>query len=258
VTLPKHIIWQKTYQVETLAGDEVHLWLIRFRPDKEEIEELLTVLSGEEKERAAHYHFDKDRDRFIFAHGYLRILLGQYLGKNPTEFKFFFNEHGKPHIRAADGSSPFRFNVSHSADLSLLGVTRKQEIGVDLERIRPDFSYDEIIRQFFSAQEIARIHAQPEALKRESFYRFWTLKEACLKAQGTGLSESLSRVQDLSIKNNRLIFPAGGRERKAGYRCFARQFFPEVGYVATVVVCGRVSRVEYFEWAGQVGRSQSK
>ncbi len=251
----EHITWQKTHSVKITAEAELHLWRIRFRPDKKAIGELATLLSREEKERAERFRFNADRERFVFAHGYLRILLGQYLCKNPAEIKIFLNDKGKPGIRADDGSTPLRFNVSHSADLSLLGITRFHEIGVDMERIRPDFSYDEIIRQFFSAQEITRIRAQTETQKREIFYRLWTLKEACLKAPGTGLSESLSRVQNISIKDDRLVFPAGSRERNAGYRWFARQFSPEAGYVATAVVCGRINRVEYLEWDGGIRKT---
>ena len=244
----ENIIWQKTRQAAIPAENELHLWLIRFRPDKETISVLNTLLAQEEKERAKGYHFTKDRERFIFARGHLRILLGRYLGIAPAEVKFLFNEYKKPSVQAIDRNRAIQFNVAHSADLSLVGVTFRQEIGVDVEYVNPDFSFDEILRQFFSGQEAARINAQPEVQRRETFYRLWTLKEAYLKALGIGLSQSLSLTQNLFIKNEHLIFPGEDREQKSGYRWFARQFYPQEQYVATVVVRGELHNVKYLEW----------
>jgi 4'-phosphopantetheinyl transferase len=54
-----------------------------------------------------------------------------------------------------------RFNLSHSADVVLLAFTRNKNIGVDVERIRPEFAAKEIAGRFFSQEEVALLRALP-------------------------------------------------------------------------------------------------
>ena len=62
-----------------------------------------------------------------------------------------------------------RFNLAHADGLALLAVTRGREIGVDLERVRPDLATEEIAHRFFSAAENASLRALPEDVRPEAF-----------------------------------------------------------------------------------------
>jgi 4'-phosphopantetheinyl transferase len=62
------------------------------------------------------------------------------------------------------------------------------EIGVDVERVRSDFEYEEIAKRFFSVNERAILRTILTERKLEAFYNCWTRKEAYIKAHGKGLS----------------------------------------------------------------------
>jgi 4'-phosphopantetheinyl transferase len=61
-----------------------------------------------------------------------------------------------------------------------------RKLGVDLEKIRPDFINEQIPEHFFSPQEVAKLRALPVLLQEKAFFRCWTRKEAYLKAKGGG------------------------------------------------------------------------
>ena len=134
--------WQPAPKDLHLPDNVVHVWRAELRPCATDL------LSASERERAAQFHFDKDRDRYVAARSILRQLIGRYEQASPEGIQFTYNTYGKP---ALEGSS-LRFNVSHSADLVLLAFTRNKNIGVDVERIRPEFAAKEIAGRFFSQE----------------------------------------------------------------------------------------------------------
>ena len=139
------------------------------------------LLSEDELDRAGHFHFEKDRVAFILARGFLRTLLGRYLG---GEVRFVYGAHGKPALyRAGPG-----FNLSHTDGLVALGLTLDGEIGVDVERIRPMENRDAIAERYFSRSEYGQV------LSDELFFQCWTRKEAYIKAVGGGLSIPLKSI----------------------------------------------------------------
>src|SRR5687768_11242789 len=56
-----------------------------------EVERNFSLLSADEKERAARFHFALHRRRYIAAHGCLRRILGAYLRLDPREVVFARN-----------------------------------------------------------------------------------------------------------------------------------------------------------------------
>ena len=61
-------------------------------------------------------------------------------------------------------------------------------MGVDLEQVRE--LRRGVAERFFSPEECALLAKLPP----ESFFEFWTLKEAAVKASGEGLARGLSRA----------------------------------------------------------------
>ena len=96
---------------------------------------------------------------------------------------------GKPALDPGPGVvASLRFNVSHSADLAVVAVSRGREVGVDLERMRPITEAERIVASFFSAAEVDAFAAIPEPDRAAAFLRGWTRKEAVLKGFGVGIS----------------------------------------------------------------------
>jgi len=70
------------------------------------------------------------------------------------------------------------------------------EIGADVEAVRPLARAGGIASRFFTPSETAAILARADGDERSlAFLRAWTRKEACLKASGDGLGESLASVE---------------------------------------------------------------
>lgn len=162
------------------------------------------------------------QQRFIAAHGGLRELLGRYLGAHPSQVRFVHNGFGKPSLSGRLGSR-LTFNLSHSADLALIGIAADAEIGVDLEYIRDEPDFTEIAQWFFDAVEVEELNRLPSELRARAFLGSWTRKEAYAKARGEGLGATNEIAQPL------------------GWSLYSLQ--PAPGYVGALVVEGSGWRV---------------
>ena len=69
----------------------------------------------------------------------------------------------------------------------LYAVTRGCPIGVDVEDITAAEWRHGLARRFFARAEVAALEALPPQVQHDAFFRFWTLKEAYIKARGLGL-----------------------------------------------------------------------
>jgi 4'-phosphopantetheinyl transferase len=151
-----------------------------------------SVLATDELARAGRFHFEKDRCRFTRCRSALRVLLGRYLDLSPSRVRFICGPNGKPEIAADQNPQQLRFNVSHSANLALIGVGLRHRLGVDIEEIRAEVDIAELADLFFSTRERAGLRSMQDQLRLQAFFACWTRKEAFLKAVGFGLSFPLS------------------------------------------------------------------
>ncbi len=178
----------------TLAAGTVHVWSIGLDPPRTRLDELRGWLCAEERQRAARFRFARHRDRFVAARGQLREILAGYEDVEPAALRFAYGAHGKP--RLAGGS--VRFNLSHSDGEALLAVAAGRDVGIDLERVRPDADCTAVARRFFSRAEATALLALPPAARAAAFFAVWTRKEAFVKARGDGLAVPLADF-DVSI-----------------------------------------------------------
>ena len=141
-------------------------------------------LSAEERARATRMRFDRDRRRFVAAHGFLRALLARQLGCETAAIVFGELENGKPLIAAP--ATALRFNLSHSDANALAAVAIDREVGVDVELLRPLRGGDGLARRVLSNGELAERERAPAA-REAALLVAWTRKEAVMKACGVGL-----------------------------------------------------------------------
>lgn len=170
----------------SLPSAGVHIWGWRLDQVTVEQDEAWRLLSGAEQLRAGRFHFAHHRLRYVAAHGRMRRLLAAYLQCDPASIAYTEGAHGKPALAGQHGADALQFNLSHSADIALLGVARGVEIGVDVEQVQQ--APAGLAAQYFSAQEQAELAALPPAQQDLGFYQCWTRKEAFVKALGTGLT----------------------------------------------------------------------
>lgn len=195
-------IEQSAFRIEgplELGANDVHLWRLNLQATACATENWVSILSADERTRAARYHRDIDRQYFITARSMLRQILGSYLKRDPRALAFAYSEKEKPSLGGAEAGSGIEFNISHSGHLALLAFARSREIGVDVEHIRRDFDTAAIASRFFSAAEQQQLLHLPEEQRSDAFFLCWTRKEAYIKATGKGLSLPLHQF-DVSLE----------------------------------------------------------
>ena len=74
--------------------------------------------------------------------------------------------------------------MSSSGDLILIGLCKKTDIGIDVEKVHQILDMEQIARENFSRQELTYFNCVPD--KTVAFYQIWTRKEAFIKAIGKG------------------------------------------------------------------------
>ena len=169
-----------------LPGAEPHVWRVSLCGHTGTEAAAHALLSADERERAARFHFDRHRRRYAICRAALRQILAGYTGLPAAEIDFSYTAHGKPYLESAR----IAFNVSHSGDLALVAVAAAGEVGVDVEQMRPGIEREGIER-YFSPHEAQVLRGLPPGLQNRAFYNCWTRKEAYLKATGKGLSGRL-------------------------------------------------------------------
>ena len=178
-----------------LEASAIHVWRIPIAGSVDP-----HALDRPELERAARFHRDEDRLRFIASHAGVRAILGSYLGVEGTTLRFEISSHGKP--RLANGGA-MRFNLAHSGQLALLAVACDREVGVDVER-HSLVEHLSLARGYFSPAEVAAIAAASPASVEVAFFRCWSRKEAFIKACGLGLSLPLDTF-DVTFDDERRV-----------------------------------------------------
>lgn len=180
------MIQKCTHTFPTLSPNTVYL----FYADVSSLEHINTEVftawfSLSEQKHLESLVFEKDKKLYKLSHLLLRWVLSAYVEKTPDQLEFNVNDYGKPFLKGAGNIS---FNLSHSSGLAVLAVSIDQPIGVDIEQV--DYSKDvhTILDHFFHPKEVAQFKPLTKTQKSKFFYKFWTLKEAFIKAKGMGLS----------------------------------------------------------------------
>lgn len=188
---------------ELLCAAEIHLWLLADDASIDSclLEEFRRLLTADERRREHSYRFRKDQRRYLITRGLVRTVLSRYCQVMPHEWLFTHNAHGRPAIANDEpAAKEISFNISHTAGLMVVGVTRCPALGVDAEYIRQRPAAARLAERFFSSSEVAALRALPVEQQSQRFAEYWTLKESYIKACGRGLSIPLD-VCSFSIRD---------------------------------------------------------
>jgi len=117
----------------------------------------------------------------------MRQIMAAQLGVDAASLRWQIGSHDKPHLLGHPG---WHFNLSHSGDWALLGMSPSAPIGVDIECHKEMRDMTGIVRHQFSATEQAAFLTIACEAQVDWFFSVWSRKEACLKALGSGLSVS--------------------------------------------------------------------
>ena len=169
---PYELDWWST-SVEALSADA--------------FDELASVCSGVEMQRAERFVFARDRRSYLAAHGLLRLALSAAdPARLPGEWHFANGPHGRPEL-SEQIHSALRFNLSHCATRVTCVVCLELDCGVDVESVSRSQASPAIDAYCLAQSEQTRIDRLAGAEREVEFTRLWTLKEALAKAVGMGL-----------------------------------------------------------------------
>lgn len=238
-------VWPLGPARPSIGADEVHVWRVELGQTPAIIGELGETLSADERERAARFHFEKDRQSYICARGALRSILARYLGRTPGGLSFTYNPYGKPAL--ADESDDLRFNLSHAVGVALCAVARGREVGVDVEWPRAEFATMDVAERFFSRSEVEALRARAEDAPA-AFFNCWTRKEAYIKARGEGLSHPLHTFTVSLAEGASASLLRTDNEPAEAARWTLRALPLGGGYVAALACEGSVERLSLWSW----------
>lgn len=190
-----NVIWKHPPQDLNINSQEVHIWKSNLEQSSINLENSFNILNEAEKNKAKRFHFEKHQKRYIIARSSLKRILSLYLAINPQEIEFHYNDYGKPHLLEKINRINLQFNISHSENIAIYGINCRNLIGVDVEYIRPISDAENLAKRFFSQKEYEYIGKLPSEEKNREFFKFWTAKEAYLKAIGKGISGGLEKVE---------------------------------------------------------------
>jgi len=156
---------------------------------------LIKFISDDRQDFVRRNKNDKVKLASLYAELLLRYGLNQYY--NITD-ELIFDRHddGKPYL---SNHSDIEFNISHTSDMVMCGISDKGSIGVDVEHIRKVNKRTAL--KIFSSNEIAYVNDSDD-ISQTRFLEIWTKKEAYTKYLGTGLRYNLTEIDMLSDEHS--------------------------------------------------------
>lgn len=200
-------------------------------------------LSQDERIRADRLRVATSRNQHVVGRGMARRLLGRKQ-IDPCLISFATEKNGKPYV-----SQPVEarrsFNIAHTDGLVICGIDSQTEdlLGVDVERLdrRTDLA---LAKRYFAQPEIEYLeNCVSETQQRAAFLKIWTLKEAFIKAMGTGLQTPLADFAFDKIESAKpeIQFLNPNLESKTCWSFLSLE--PRPGYVAAVALGANSARI---------------
>jgi 4'-phosphopantetheinyl transferase len=210
--------------------------LVLLRPRRREY---LSLLDTGERARAERFLHEVDRERYIFGHGLLRVLLGRYLNRPPGSIMLQRGEFGKPFL----AGHPIHFNLSDTKDAVLLAVAT-EPIGADIETMDRRTDHKSVAGHFFTPREVGSIAGTADGKRR--FLELWTRKEAVLKASGVGIMDDLHSLE-VGEAHNTMTIVHPDFVRLAAPEYFVRTIHVGAEHVVSVASASPITEVQLFE-----------
>ncbi len=169
--------------IETIPHNKLpaSIRLARSRIDRSHSADGLITEEADELELISH---KGRRGEFVSSRLLLRKLASE-MGYDPSGFKIVKDQYGKPFGEV--GGKKLNLSIAHSESEVVCGISETTPIGVDLEPAERPVE-----------ERLARRigHREEEGLLKEiELIRLWTIKEAMVKLEGSGLRTNLNELR---------------------------------------------------------------
>lgn len=235
--------WNVPHGSVELKSGEIHLWRPDLNRNTNALVGLEQTLSPEELARAGEFRFERDRGRYILAHGALRTIVSGYLNTTPDKPVFRHGAQGKPEL----ASGALHFSMAHSCDLVVWAISGTGPIGVDVEYVRSGVEQD--LDALLSSRARRLLRALPRPARCRAFFQGWTRLEAYVKARGEGLESGLGIFDAFLASGHPLVLQPSGDPQHQGRWCI-HDVSPRPGYVGAVAVPWERCSLKYWTWKG--------
>lgn len=218
--------------------DEIHVWSHTIHFDDPFLREAPYLLSDDELTRANKYHFEKDKRVYESGHVFIRKILSHYTSIEASKLELSPVVNQKPILKEA----PFKlhFNISHSGSKILVAVGFDSDVGIDVEKIIPDFDMDGFAEANYHANELSHFRSLKNNDETDYFYKIWTRKEAWLKLTGEGINDRLKEL-DFSGKPGMVHLAPHGH-----HDLYMTSWNESNEYLATLAAYVNSSKIRFF------------
>ena len=154
-----------------------------------------SLLDDEERDQWRRFLQPGPRRRFALSRAALRTVVSRRLDCKGERIAFGSSPYGKPFAQVQGTPAPISLNVSHSGDHGLIAVAPMGRLGIDVEERSNRHNLDGPIVDVLGPDERSELSRAIGDRKIHMFFRLWTIKEALIKALGTGHLTDVSGFQ---------------------------------------------------------------
>lgn len=228
----------------SLTPGDLDVWFC-FTGDKglqAHLDAYAAMLSEAERGQYEQYPHQDQRHDYLVSRALLRTVLAGYCQCEPAALTFGVNRFGKPEI-LSPSAEDLQFNTAHTHGLTVCVVGRSHLVGIDAEYHTDSASLLKVADDYFSPRELQALHEkETDEDKLADFFRYWTLKEAYLKARGEGLSIPL---HDFSVvlKDGAFVEFCGPEAERWDFRLLLQND----SYTAALAMGAKIQKLRLFK-----------
>ncbi|PJJ95886.1 hypothetical protein CO641_14435 [Lysobacteraceae bacterium NML91-0213] len=177
-------------------------------------EALVPMLDREQRERLDGYRCTRARAESLMGIALARFGIASLAGIPLGAVRLARSKGGKPVAVGHGGAEQVRFSIAHSGGRVLCGFSVRGDLGLDIETAARASGVG-VAMQYFSSSERDDLARQPDSARLRVALRQWTLKEAYLKAIGTGLLRDLASFS-IHLRGEAYVVEDSARPGDAG------------------------------------------
>jgi len=141
------------------------------------------------------YRFQIDRKRHLIGLLLLNMVWKVHF-KKPIRFtNIRYTKFNRPYLP----NSSADFNISHSGDYVVCILSSDSRVGIDIE-FKQNMDLNDFTRTM-NQEQWHEIHQSEDP--HDTFFKYWTMKESAIKADGRGLSIPLT---DIIFDGNKVLY----------------------------------------------------
>ena len=177
-----------SYKVEKhwTPKPDIDVFLLKIADNIDQIN--LDIIPDEQTSEISKYHQSRDRSKRLLARSFLFEHCRDTF--QLTDYGFSFNEYKKPFFKNSD----IQFSFSYSKDYVLVGISKSNAIGVDIEYKNIDSNFEDIAPTVMHKEELKYFKGLLDADRAGFFYGLWSKKEALVKVLGKGLYHPITDI----------------------------------------------------------------